>query len=255
MTANAAAESTWNPFTMIHCVLHSGHNARRFGLILMALAIVYGISAPAVYAQDTDISTPYEFVDETQAIGVFGGYAATDRGVLELGPGSAPVLGLRYGLRVSGPFVLEARVAYLPSQRMVLDTAAANDFPESDLSIILLDAALRFNLTGPRTFHGILPYVLVGGGGAIEIQDDGERFNDELGTEVAYDFGTTFAGKLGVGAEWFATRRWTVRVDVQDVFWEIQAPAAFLEADPESDIPAEEFVQNFFFLLGVSYRL
>lgn len=216
-------------------------------------ALLCGMASVPLHAQGID--SPYRFVEETQSAGVFGGYALTNEGALGLGPSSGPLAGLRYSLRINGPFTLEGETAYLPTSRTVVDTATVdgerNVLGDADLPLLLLDASLRFNVTGPRTYHDLLPYVLVGGGGVIAL--DGEDTLDrELDPGVAFDFGTTFAAHIGAGVEWYVTRRIGIRADAKDVFWQIEAPSAFAEQD--LNVPTEEWLQNFFLTLGLTYR-
>lgn len=225
-------------------------------LLVVALA-TFGSSAAA-----QEITSPYRFVDSSQALGLFGGYALTDEGSFDLGPESAPTGGLRYAIRISGPFTFEAEAAFLPSERAVFDTAfveaGRERIGEADLRLLLVQGALRFNITGPRTYRGLQPFLVFGGGAAIDVSDSDGAFRDELGPDVVFDFGTTFAAQIGVGIEWFASRNIAVRADVRDVFWQIEAPAAFTDPEispnPDLDVPSEEWLQNFLFLLGLSYH-
>lgn len=227
---------------------------RTLGLIAAAVLV------PATSAHAQDITSPYRFIDESQALGLFGGYVLTDRGELDLGPESAPAIGLRYSLRISGPFMLEGEAAFVPSTRTVFEPAADDGahspLGEADLSLALVQGALRFNVTGPRAFHGFQPFLVVGGGAVLDVGDSESAFRDQLVVDnvvaenVLFNFGTSFAAQIGAGIEWFASRRITVRADVRDVFWQIEAPLAFVE----NNVASEEWLQNFVFLLGLSYR-
>ncbi|MFW6202397.1 MAG: outer membrane beta-barrel protein [Gemmatimonadota bacterium] len=240
---------------------------RRTLVVTLPLFLLAAAAAADASAQE-GISSPFRFVEETQSLGLFGGYALTDEGALDLGPESAYGVGLRYTLRISGPFTAEATATYLPATRTVFDTTRVDGgfdpLGEADLSLAILQAALRFDLTGPRTYYGFQPYIVTGIGAAVDVSDSDAAFRDELVAEavdpsaVVYDFGTTFAAQVGAGIEWFVSRRVTVNADVRDLFWEIEAPAAFVEpgtgTEPALDVPSEEWVQNFVFQLGLSYR-
>ncbi|MFW6079084.1 MAG: outer membrane beta-barrel protein [Gemmatimonadota bacterium] len=231
------------------------------------LALLAATVAADASAQES-IASPFRFIEESQSLGPFGGYALTDEGALDLGPESAYAFGLRYTIRISGPFTAEATATYLPTTRTVFDTTRVDggfDSPgEADLSLAILQAALRFDLTGPRTYYGFQPYIVAGIGAAVDVSDSDAAFRDELVGEtgdpsaVVFDFGTTFAAQVGAGIEWFVSRRVTVSADVRDLFWEIEAPPAFVEpgagTEPALDVPSEEWVQNFVFQLGLSYR-
>src|SRR5690606_29299151 len=210
---------------------------------------------PAPAAGQT-IRSPYRHLEETQAGGLFAGYVAADRGSLELGPGSGPIFGGRYGIRISGPFTAEGEVAFLPTSRYVVDLVTDEDDPdgipvpvrlrEADISLLLLTAALRFNLTGPRTYRNLQPYLLAGGGAAISVSDEETT---DLDPDVRFDFGTSFAGQLGGGIEWFAMRRLALRLDGRLLFWQIDNPRAFTEL---GNVSSSEWVQNFYFSAGAA---
>ncbi len=221
--------------------------------LLLAPALL--VLAEAAHAQR--ITSPYRYVDERQSVSIFGGYALTDRGKLDFGPESAPAFGVRYGIRLGGPFNVEANATYLPSTRVVWDTTVAGEplerLGEVDFSLALIDASLRFNITGPRTYHGLMPYLVVGGGAAITVSDDDSLENAaEVGRDARFDFGTRFAGHVGAGIEWFAMRRLALRADARDVFWKLPTPAAFERQF--DDVPKEEWVQNFILSLGVAFH-
>ena len=85
-----------------------------------AAALLIGLAATDGAAQQID--SPYRFVDESQQAGFFVGQVFTDPGTLDLGPESGPAVGLRYGIRLSGPFSLEAAAMVLSTTRAVQDT-------------------------------------------------------------------------------------------------------------------------------------
>lgn len=223
----------------------------------LSLPLVAGLLASVEPASAQQIPSPYRYVDERQSVAVFGGYAITDEGRLELGPESGPAGGVRYSLRISGPFTAEASATYFPTTRAVWDTttvdAALTRIGEADLGLALVDASLRFNITGPRTYYGLMPYVVAGGGAAIAISDEDDvETAAELPADARFDFGTRFAGHVGAGIEWFATRRLALRADARDVFWKLPTPPAFLRQN--LDVPEEEWVQNFVLTLGAAYH-
>jgi hypothetical protein len=111
--------------------------------------------------------------------------------------------------------------------------------------------ALRFNLTGPRAWHGLQPFVLFGGGAVIETSTDDDE-NNKAPNEARLDFGTSFAGTLGAGIAWLPSSRLAIRVDGRNVLWKLKTPAAFLRADIGRTIPQDEWVQNFSVSAGVS---
>ncbi len=218
---------------------------------LVTIAAFALLATPAV---GQTIRSPYRHLERTQSGGLFAGYVATDRGSLELGPGSGPIFGGRYGIRLSGPFAVEGEVAFLPTSRYVVDLENDEDgdvripvrLREADLSLLVLMAGLRFNLTGPRTYRNLQPYLLAGAGAAISVSDEETT---DLGPDVRFDFGTSFAGQLGGGIEWFAMPRLALRLDGRVLFWELNNPRAFTEL---GNVSSDEWVQNFYFSAGAA---
>ena len=217
-------------------------------ILLLALA------TPGADAQEID--SPYRFVDPGQQINAFVGLIETQRGSLDLGPESAMAYGLRYGLRLTGPFSIEGAAAVFPTSRIVQDTAIvdgdtivrATDI-EADLTLGLVTADLRFDITGPRTWHRIMPFALLGVGAAFTVSSD-DAADADLDSGLRYDFGTRLVGELGAGVEWFPLEQVTVRLDARNMLWKIEAPLGLRTLDA----PIEEWVQNFLLSAGVSFR-
>lgn len=203
------------------------------------------------------IPSPYQFVEETQAVGLFAGWVLADPGALELGGIDGPTLGVRYGIRLNGPFTVEGEASYLSLSRAVVDTALV--LPDSTfavvdtagLDLVLLNAALRFDLTGSRTWRGFMPFFTALAGAAVDLSGD-DPADQAVPVEARYDYGTSFSGGLGAGVEWFPTRRLTVRADVRDILWKVVTPEPLLGIDLRA--PDEEWVQNIIISVGGSVR-
>ncbi len=218
--------------------------------LIFALIFLGRVSAQA-------INSPYRFVDEKQAGGPFAGYIVTTEGAVGLAPKSGPLVGGRYTIRLSGPFVVEAEVGYFNSARPVRDTtvvledSSRTQVGETDFSALLANAALRFNFTGPRTWHGLQPFLSFGAGAAVTLNKLGTE-DEKVSADSRFDFGTSFAGQFGGGIEWFVSRRFTIRLDARNVLWKIKTPSGFLLGEIGDRTPDQEWVQNGFFSAGFS---
>lgn len=216
-----------------------------------------------------DISSPYDFIEGSQGFRAFGGAVFTDRGTLGMGPGPGYAAGGGYQLRISGPFMLDIRAAYFPTDRQVFtDTATPADSLQlradptfgleqigtADLSLMLLDASLRFNVTGPRTWHRIQPYFAVGVGGALVAAAD-NSVEDQLpeDRELRVRFQNGFTGHMAAGIEIFLTEGLTIRADARDVFWKLEVPLDFITVGRVID--DQEWVQSAHLSLGLGLRL
>lgn len=219
---------------------------------LLALLLAPGVTDLAAQ----EIESPYRFVDPGQQVNAYVGRIFTDPGTLDLGPESGMTYGLRYGIRLTGPFSVEAAGMVFPTTRAIQDTvivgpdtSVAATGAEADLLIGIVTADLRFDITGPRTWHRLMPFALLGLGAAFTLSED-DAADLDVGSDLRYDFGTRLVGDLGVGVEWFPLERLTLRLDARNMLWQIDAPRGLQTLDA----PIEEWVQNFLLSAGVSFR-
>jgi hypothetical protein len=225
---------------------------KRRHCIGLAVALAAAFAAEAA---GQSIPSPYRFIETSQRAGVTGGYVFASEGALGLGPQSAPYMGGRYSIRISGPFTVEGEIGFMPTTRMVWDTVPGDTtrevIGEADMSIALASGALRFNITGPRTWRGLQPFLILGGGVAIDLAGEAQ---DEatLPDPVRFDFGTSFAGHIGGGIEWLLSPGWSLRVDARNSLWKLETPEAFLTTDREFLIPTDEWAQNFVLSAGLA---
>ena len=212
------------------------------------------------------IRSPYDFVETSQGIHVFAAYVATDRGTINVGPGSGTGFGVGYTFRISGPFNLDARLTYLPTDRRVFDLTAADsadiredptvglvELGTAGISLALLDASLRFDITGPRTWHNLQPYALIGAGGVFRVSTDNEieqRLPSDIDLRVRFSNGVT--GHVGAGVEWHLGDHFGFRAEARDVLWNVDIPGGFFV--PGRVIDDSEWVQTAHLSLGLSYR-
>src|SRR5262245_36657414 len=68
-------------------------------------------------AAQASINSPYRFIDQSQAVGIWAGAVSSASGTVDIGPQGGSIVGVRYGIRLSGPFTIEAGVGYFPSTR------------------------------------------------------------------------------------------------------------------------------------------
>lgn len=223
-------------------------------LVLLSFCTLFPAAA---HAQRID--SPYRFVESAQSVGPFVGYLSTGQNERELGPQSATVFGARYGIRISGPFRAEGTIGYVPTTRDIfaVDSLAADStdralIGEADVSLLFANAALRFDITGPRTWYRLQPFLLAGGGVAIDFASLTELEEEELPVDDRFDFGTSFAGELGAGIEWFLSDRLSMRAELRDHFWKLMTPAGFGNAPHGDDLPEDAWISNWSVSAGLS---
>jgi hypothetical protein len=201
------------------------------------------------------ITSPYRFIDTKQAAGPFVGTISGGKGAVGLGSKSGPAAGLRYGMGLGGAFAVEVEGLYFPTSHAVLDTvvvdSAFNQLGTADQTLVVGTAALRVNLTGSRTWHGLQPYAAFGGGAVIQLKHDRTEV-EKAPVDARYDFGTSFAGTLGAGIELFPSQRLAIRVDGRNLLWKIKTPAALLRSSIGTTLPTDEWGYNLMASVGVS---
>ncbi|HEX2168350.1 MAG TPA: outer membrane beta-barrel protein [Longimicrobiales bacterium] len=215
---------------------------------------VFALAAPAS-AQSVD--SPYRFLDHSQFGSLWGGYVAASDGTIDNGPESAPIFGASWALRVSGPFAINVEAGYMPTTRVIRDTvfdeteSVYEPLGETDFGLLTVMGNLRLNLPGARTWHGLQPFAIVGAGLALDVAG-GSEIEAELPANARFDFGTSFAGQLGAGVDWFPTSRVSIRVDARDMFWKLPVPEAFLLTENGARLSRSEWEQNFALAAGLS---
>lgn len=210
-------------------------------LILLAGLLALGAAPAAAQAGDgadsLRIDTPYEWIQRSLRVGVFGGYVSADRGVSELGPGSSATFGARIRARISSPISLEAGFGYGSSDRFVVDPRLAGGPATVDTVAsrwVLAEAAMQFALTGNRTWHGIQPYVLVGGGFLVGVDEPrSPRLTpaDPNDAPVRFEIGVAPVVQAGVGFEWKVSERTGIGFELRDHLWRVSTPDGFFEQE------------------------
>ncbi|CAN5764640.1 hypothetical protein BH23GEM9_BH23GEM9_35530 [soil metagenome] len=228
-------------------------------VLLTITTFLVGVLATAAPTSAQRIDSPYRFQDHGQQLGLYAGHIAATEGVLRIGPQPAPTMGARWAMRVTGPLSIGAELGYTPTTRTVRDTVfIANDslyreVGEANLRLLSLMGNLHFSIVGPRTWHGLQPFGLLGAGAVINL---GGRtaVEDDLPATVRYDFGTSFAGQFGGGVDWFPSQRVSVRLDARNVLWRLSVPEAFVQTEAGNTLARTAWENNFALTAGLSFH-
>jgi len=234
---------------------------RRTLIAALALGALF-VGGSALRAQT--IPSPIRYVDPKQSFGISGGYLFTSPAVeindeqIEFGPQSGPLVTARYQIRFGGPLSGEARVSFSPTQRKVYAPTDETDprlfvpeqLGEEDVALLMGEAGLVFHLTGPRTWHGLAPFVAGTGGLAADLAG-GSELEEDLTENARYEFGPSFALGLGAGTDWFPTPRLSVRLEARDHLWKIQAPALI---ENRANTNLSEWTHNFSLSFGAAFH-
>lgn len=225
------------------------------GRIWMAV-LLSAVAAEGLAAQVGHLPprSPYVDLEYRQEATIFAGYfnAGTDR--VGVAPKSGPMVGLRYDLRLGGPASLTTKVAYISSERTIIDPRRPEGdrtVDESSWPLYVADVGISVNLTGQRSFRRLVPFV----NGAVGIATDLKG-----GADVgAWRFGTPFALSLGGGIKWVPAGNLQARVDVATQLYQIKYPNSYyVEAADGTSVlqlrdPKSDWTSNIGIALGVSY--
>ncbi len=198
---------------------------------LASLSVLAGATPLPLRSQD--IPSPYRFIENRQEAGPFVGYLSPGTGRFGFGPGPGVYFGARYGLRASGPLGFEAVVGYLPTTRDLVDPTRAPGsrvVGKVDANIVTMDLQMRFSLTGDRTWHGLAPFLLAGGGGAFDVAGDSSA-ETLLLEQDRFRFKKTWLALLGGGLRWVPSERLSVRTDASLNLWRLTTPPGFRDPD------------------------
>jgi hypothetical protein len=234
---------------------------RRTLIAALALGALF-VGGSALRAQT--IPSPIRYVDPKQSIGISGGYLFTSPAVeindekIEFGPQSAPLVTARYQLRFGGPLSGDARVGFSPTKRKVYaptderdpDLFVPEEVGEEDMALLTGEAGLVFHLTGPRTWHGLAPFLVGTGGLAMDLAGSSE-LEEDIPEPARYEFGPSFALGLGAGTDWFPTRRLSVRLEARDHLWKVEAPTQ-IESLANADL--SRWTHNFSLSFGAAFH-
>ena len=226
--------------------------AYRLALVSGALALLAPTSAAG-----QNIPSPYRFIDNRQDAGIFVGIAGEKRGELGLGPGGGTLFGARYSIDISGPVAIELSGYGMPTDREVYGVQPGTGLVakgKNDVLVMAVDARLRFTLTGPRTWHGMAPFILAGGG-VVGSFESPTALEEDIPLEDRFGFGPGTLFLTGGGFRWIPSSRLTLRADATLQLWRIKAPVGFQEIAADlGPYPDKNWVGIPTAVLGLSFR-
>lgn len=200
-------------------------------------------------ADTVEIDTPYRWIPRGLRLGAVGGYFETGLNDLQLGPQSTPAGGLRGRARISSPISIEASVLYGSSDRFAVDPRLdGGPAPVDTLTSrwILAEAAMQFAVTGDRTWHGLQPFAVLGGGFLVGVDEEqSPAFSRTEEVSLRHDIEIMPAVQAGLGVEWHLGERFGLSFEARDHLWRITTPDGFfeepaLEAIDEAGAPVPE---------------
>lgn len=200
--------------------------------------------------------SPFRDLEFRQEATAFAGYYVAGKDPAGVAPQSGPMAGIRYEVNVGGPAQIVARIAGVMSDRRVLnplEPAASRDLGTRSWPLYLADAGLSINLTGQRSYRGIVPVIYTGVGLASDL---GKKVDED-----PFKLGTTFAFSIVGGLRFVPGGRFQVRADAGTYFYQIKYPTAYYgAASDNSSVLDSNQAKNFWkrnlgLTVGGSYLL
>jgi len=206
--------------------------------IFVFAAVLLAAAAPLAAQQ---IQSPYVYQEERHSVGLLAGHSWNQTGRYDLGPTAASIVGAWYSIRFAGPAIGEASLSFLPAERTVYELVDAEAGAEglealgtTSATIALAEAALRFQITGPRTWHGLAPFLIGSAGLAGDLAGRSD-LEEEMPSVDHYQFGPAFAIGLGGGTIWQVTPIIGIRAEVRNRVWRVDTPTGLRERGGLSD--------------------
>lgn len=229
---------------------------RLLHLVLCAAPLTATV-LPGAPVRAQSIPSPYSYIERRQEAGPFVGYLSAASGRFGFGPTGGMMYGGRWGLELAGPVSLEGVASIVDGTRDVVNPGRVEGdrtVGQGEVLIGTVDARLKFSFTGQRAWHGLSPFIVMGGGIALDLAGSAEA---DAGLEPAdvYDFGSSFLGTAGLGTRWFLTERIAVRADGIFSLWKLNTPPGF--SDPArgfGSVPESEWARGLSVTLSLLYR-
>lgn len=193
------------------------------GLCMLAPAMAQG------QVGYTPRKSPYRDLARRQELTFFGGMYQASEDPAGVAPQSGPTAGAHYEFHISGPAYFTARTAVVLSERQVIDPTkllTERFLGKESMTMVLTDIGFALNLTGYKSWHGIVP--TLGGGLGIGAGFD----SPDVG---GYKFGYPFLLAFRPAIKFVPGGRWQGRIDATNYFYRIRYPDSYFTkstADP-----------------------
>jgi hypothetical protein len=218
-----------------------------------AVALFAALPAAAQVGHEP-AKSPYIDLEYNQEITALFGYTRARHDPAGVAPQSAPMIGVRYELTLTGPLALSADLTNTFASRNVINPAlpaATRNQGTETAAVRSLDVALAMNLTGQKSWHSLVPQVR-GGVGVVS--------SSAKDASSGFAFGTPFAFTLGAGVKFVpAHGRIQLRADVTDRIFKLSYPDSYytkasdLTQVLDSSVPKSFYTHETALTVGVSY--
>jgi hypothetical protein len=167
-------------------------------------------------------SSPYVDLEHAQELTLIVGSFHAHRDPANAGPQSGTTIGAHYEWRAGGPAHLMAELAYMTSDRRLINPAkagAARELGTTSRPLYSADVGLGLSLTGGKSWHRFVPEV----SGGLGLISDFRTSPDSGG----FKFGTRFALTGSAGLRYVPGGRWQIRGDIKDRMYTLAYPSSY----------------------------
>lgn len=243
---------------------HRGTGARantargwRAALFLFLCAPVPLSPAFAQVGHDPDRS-PFHDITTTQSVTLFAGRFAGARADAAVGARPGMYAGLRLESRLAGPLDLYATFGQAYSSRFqVIPSDTVNRVRGPiDQTLNVFDLALILNVTGPKRWHALAPYVGVGFG----------MLSASPGTvdEGGFKVGSNFIMAPTIGTRMILGRNLALRLEARDIWLRYEWQLAYFDPTDSTgghvtpvlppDARTRQVTHNYVLAAGLAYQ-
>jgi hypothetical protein len=224
---------------------------------VLSAILLSALAAPFALVSGQQIPSAYSFIETGQEAGVYAGYMNASTGRFGYGPSGGLMYGARYGLQLGGPMSLEGVAGLVSGTRDIVNPARAEGdrvIGEGDVLLTTVDARLKISAVGDRAWHGLSPFLVLGGGIALDLAD-APAADDQLEERDVFDFGTSFFGTVGLGTRWFVSDRFALRTDGVFSLWRLRTPPGFSDDDRNFEsVDETEWVRGLSISVSLLFR-
>ena len=201
-------------------------------------AVFFAVPTQAQVGHDPERS-PYRDVRASHQITFSGGYLGGGGGEAGAGPKQGPLTGVRYSLSLGSSLEMRVGVHGARLERFLFDTAGTRR-----QSVMIADAGFTLRLTGPKTWHGWMPYV----GGSMGLAAGATLSQDST-------FGRPFQFGPHLGLRRYGAGRLSLWIEAWDPIWRLHYPLTWQSGDPPRVTQPRQWVHNPTVLVGFSFIL
>ena len=216
------------------------------------VALVTAFAPPTALAQigHDPAHSPYRDLRARHQITFTGGYLAGGGGEAGAGPKQGPLAGLRYSLSLSGSLEMTVGVHGANLDRRLVDTTASPDSGSLGIarqSVIIADAGFTLRITGPKTWHGWMPYV----GASLGLATGSTVTKDSSG----FAFGNPFQFGPRLGLRRYGAGPVSLWIEAWDPIWRLRYPGSWQSGATPRVSVGREWVHHPTLLVGLSFIL